>query len=63
MVNILTSDGHKIFEGVVFGGFMVVSPVLFILCIVYACIILGYTALTGVLTYLLFIPIQVCHLD
>lgn len=59
MVNILTSDGHKIFEGVVFGGFMVVSPVLFILCIVYACIILGYTALTGVLTYLLFIPIQI----
>lgn len=32
---------------------------MFIVCIVYACYILGYTALTGVLTYIIFIPIQV----
>lgn len=58
MINVLTSDGHRVFEAVIFGGFMLISPVLFIACIVYACYILGYTALAGVLTYIIFIPLQ-----
>ncbi|XP_010774008.1 multidrug resistance-associated protein 9, partial [Notothenia coriiceps] len=59
MISVLTNDGHKLFDAVLFGSFVLASPVLFIICVVYACYILGYTALTGVGTYLIFIPIQV----
>uniref|UniRef100_A0A669DVK2 ATP binding cassette subfamily C member 12 n=1 Tax=Oreochromis niloticus TaxID=8128 RepID=A0A669DVK2_ORENI len=59
MINVLTSDGHRMFEAVLFGSFVLSSPVLFIMCIVYACYILGYTALTGVFTYLIFVPVQI----
>ncbi|XP_040898421.1 ATP-binding cassette sub-family C member 12 [Toxotes jaculatrix] len=58
MINVLTNDGHRLFEAVIFGSFLLSSPVLFIVCVVYSCHILGYTALTGVCTYLIFIPIQ-----
>ncbi|XP_031731713.1 multidrug resistance-associated protein 9-like [Anarrhichthys ocellatus] len=58
MIGVLTNDGHTLFEAVVLGSFMVPIPMLFIVCIVYACYILGYTALTGVCTYLIFIPVQ-----
>ncbi|XP_028257744.1 multidrug resistance-associated protein 9 [Parambassis ranga] len=58
MINILTNDGHRLFEAVLFGSFVIATPVLFIVCIVYACYILGYTALTGVGTYLIFVPLQ-----
>ncbi|KAF3833112.1 hypothetical protein F7725_026777 [Dissostichus mawsoni] len=59
MISVLTNDGHKLFDAVLFGSFVLASPVLFIICVVYACYILGYSALTGVGTYLIFIPIQV----
>ncbi|XP_061602841.1 ATP-binding cassette sub-family C member 12 [Cololabis saira] len=58
MINLLTNDGHKLFDAVLFLSFTLSTPVLFIVCIVYACHILGYTALTGVCTYLIFIPLQ-----
>lgn len=58
MINVLTSDGHRMFEAVIFGSFILVSPVLLIACVVYACYILGYTALAGVLTYIVFVPVQ-----
>lgn len=58
MINVLTNDGHRIFESVIFGSFIIASPVLLIVCIVYACHILGYTALTGICTYLIFVPVQ-----
>uniref|UniRef100_A0A8C2ZRL1 ATP binding cassette subfamily C member 12 n=1 Tax=Cyclopterus lumpus TaxID=8103 RepID=A0A8C2ZRL1_CYCLU len=51
---------NKLFDAVLFGSFVVSCPVLFIVCIVYSCYILGYTALTGVSIYLIFIPVQVC---
>uniref|UniRef100_A0A8C2ZSC9 ATP binding cassette subfamily C member 12 n=1 Tax=Cyclopterus lumpus TaxID=8103 RepID=A0A8C2ZSC9_CYCLU len=51
---------NTLFEAVLVGSFVVSCPVLFIVCIVYSCYILGYTALTGVSIYLIFIPIQVC---
>uniref|UniRef100_A0A672ZZ09 ATP-binding cassette sub-family C member 5 n=1 Tax=Sphaeramia orbicularis TaxID=375764 RepID=A0A672ZZ09_9TELE len=59
MINVVTSDGHRIFEAVLFGSFTLASPVLFIVCVIYSCYVLGYTALTGVGTYLIFIPIQI----
>ncbi|KAM9409966.1 LOW QUALITY PROTEIN: ATP-binding cassette sub-family C member 12 [Pholidichthys leucotaenia] len=58
MINVLTNDGHRVFEAVLFGSFVLSTPVLFIACIVYACIVLGYSALTGVCTYIIFVPIQ-----
>uniref|UniRef100_H3D2W6 ATP binding cassette subfamily C member 12 n=1 Tax=Tetraodon nigroviridis TaxID=99883 RepID=H3D2W6_TETNG len=58
MINVLTGDGHKLYEAIIFASFLVCVPVIFIACIVYACFILGYTALTGVLTYIIFIPTQ-----
>ncbi|XP_044057052.1 ATP-binding cassette sub-family C member 12 isoform X2 [Siniperca chuatsi] len=58
LINVLTNDGHRIFEAVLFGSFILSTPVLFFVCIIYACYILGYTALTGVCTYIIFIPIQ-----
>ncbi|XP_075955733.1 ATP-binding cassette sub-family C member 12-like [Anarhichas minor] len=58
MMGVLTNVGHTLFEAVVMGSFIVPIPMLFIVCIVYACYILGYTALTGVCTYLIFIPVQ-----
>ncbi|XP_038134547.1 multidrug resistance-associated protein 9 [Cyprinodon tularosa] len=58
MINVLTNDGHRLFEAVLFGSFAFSTPVIFIACIVYACYVLGYTALTGVFCYILFVPIQ-----
>ncbi|KAL1007722.1 hypothetical protein UPYG_G00090710 [Umbra pygmaea] len=58
MINVMTTDGYRIFEAVVFGTFLLCIPVLLIICIVYACYILGFTALIGVSIYLVFIPIQ-----
>ncbi|XP_066513033.1 ATP-binding cassette sub-family C member 12-like [Hoplias malabaricus] len=58
MINMLTNDGYRMFEAVLFGTFLLCIPVLLIVCVIYACYILGYTALIGVMTYFIFIPIQ-----
>uniref|UniRef100_A0A3B3UXY2 ATP-binding cassette sub-family C member 5 n=1 Tax=Poecilia latipinna TaxID=48699 RepID=A0A3B3UXY2_9TELE len=58
MINVLTSDGHRLFEAVLFGSFAICAPVIFIGCIVLACFVLGYTALTGVCIYIIFVPLQ-----
>uniref|UniRef100_A0A4W5R563 ABC transmembrane type-1 domain-containing protein n=1 Tax=Hucho hucho TaxID=62062 RepID=A0A4W5R563_9TELE len=58
MINVLTSDGYRMFEAVIFGTFLLCIPVLLTVCIIYACYTLGYTALIGVSVYLIFIPIQ-----
>ncbi|XP_039513342.1 multidrug resistance-associated protein 9 isoform X1 [Pimephales promelas] len=57
-INVLTSDGYRMFEAVLFGTFLLCVPLLLIICIIYACFILGYTALIGILVYLVFLPIQ-----
>ncbi|KAM9366664.1 ATP-binding cassette sub-family C member 12 [Symphorus nematophorus] len=59
MINVLTNDGHRLFEAVLFGSFVLSAPVLFIVCVFYACYVLGYTAMTGVCTYIIFIPVQI----
>ncbi|XP_076148996.1 ATP-binding cassette sub-family C member 12-like [Alosa pseudoharengus] len=58
VINVLTADSYRMFEAVVFGSFLFCIPVLLILCISYACYVLGYTALIGVSVYLVFIPVQ-----
>ncbi|XP_042169595.1 ATP-binding cassette sub-family C member 12-like [Oncorhynchus tshawytscha] len=58
MINVLTGDGYRMFEAVLFGTFLLCIPVLLTACMIYACYTLGYTALIGVSVYLIFIPIQ-----
>uniref|UniRef100_A0A8C1R931 ATP-binding cassette sub-family C member 5 n=1 Tax=Cyprinus carpio TaxID=7962 RepID=A0A8C1R931_CYPCA len=57
-INVLTGDGYRMFEAIMFGTFLLCVPFLLIICIIYACAILGYTALIGILVYLVFLPIQ-----
>ncbi|XP_055078539.1 ATP-binding cassette sub-family C member 12-like [Periophthalmus magnuspinnatus] len=57
LITVLTSDGHRLFEAAIFGSFMLVCPLLSIIGVVYACYMLGPSALAGVFTYLLFFPI------
>ncbi|XP_051918403.1 ATP-binding cassette sub-family C member 12 isoform X2 [Hippocampus zosterae] len=59
IINVLTTEGQKLFESAVLGSYALVSPVLLCLCIIYACFILGFTALIGVGTYLVFVPVQI----
>ncbi|KAK3528342.1 hypothetical protein QTP86_033632 [Hemibagrus guttatus] len=58
MINVLTNDGYRMFESVLYCTFPLCIPVLLVVCIIYSCYILGYTALIGIITYLIFIPIQ-----
>ncbi|KAL2076903.1 hypothetical protein ACEWY4_027504 [Coilia grayii] len=60
VINVLTADSYRMFEAVIYGSFLFCIPVLLLLCISYACYILGYTALIGVSVYLVFIPVQFC---
>ncbi|XP_041124429.1 ATP-binding cassette sub-family C member 12-like isoform X2 [Polyodon spathula] len=58
VINILSNDGYRLFDAALFCTFSLCLPVLLIVCIIYACYVFGYTALIGVLVYLIFIPIQ-----
>ncbi|KAI5626170.1 multidrug resistance-associated protein 9, partial [Silurus asotus] len=58
MINVLASDSYRISEAVLFGTFLLCIPMLLVVCIIYSCLIFGYTALIGIVTYLIFIPIQ-----
>ncbi|MGH0117618.1 UNVERIFIED_CONTAM: hypothetical protein FKN15_055597 [Acipenser sinensis] len=58
VINILSNDGYRLFDAALFCTFSLCMPVLLIVCIIYACYVFGYTALIGVLVYLIFIPVQ-----
>uniref|UniRef100_A0A8C9WC66 ATP-binding cassette sub-family C member 5 n=1 Tax=Scleropages formosus TaxID=113540 RepID=A0A8C9WC66_SCLFO len=58
VINVLSNDGYRMFDAVLFGTFIFCIPLLLVVCVVYSCYILGYTALIGVLVYIVFIPIQ-----
>ncbi|KAM8894526.1 ATP-binding cassette sub-family C member 12-like isoform 1-T1 [Spinachia spinachia] len=58
MIGVLTNDGHKLFEAVAMGSFTLSNPVLFVVCAVYSCYVLGYTALAGVCIYMIVILLQ-----
>lgn len=59
VINVLTNDGYRMFEAMLFSSFLLCIPMLLVVGIIYSCYILGYTALIGIVTYLIFIPIQV----
>uniref|UniRef100_A0AAQ4PRF0 ATP-binding cassette, sub-family C (CFTR/MRP), member 12 n=1 Tax=Gasterosteus aculeatus aculeatus TaxID=481459 RepID=A0AAQ4PRF0_GASAC len=63
VISLLSTDGHKLFEAVVLGSFLLATPVLFVMCAIYSCYVLYYTALAGVFIYAILIPLQVCMLN
>ncbi|KYO27274.1 hypothetical protein Y1Q_0021210 [Alligator mississippiensis] len=58
VINILSTDGHRIFEAAVFCPLPITVPILITVCTVYSCLILGPTALIGTFVYIIFIPLQ-----
>ncbi|XP_071346067.1 ATP-binding cassette sub-family C member 12-like isoform X2 [Trachinotus anak] len=58
MVNILTSDSYRLFDAVLLGPLVLPFPLLLIICSVYSCYILDYTALIGFFIFLIFILLQ-----
>ncbi|XP_056135383.1 ATP-binding cassette sub-family C member 12 [Lampris incognitus] len=58
MINILVSDGYRLFEAFIFSSLLVTMPMMLIICIIYSCYILGATSLIGFVVYFISIPIQ-----
>ncbi|XP_028437864.1 multidrug resistance-associated protein 9 isoform X2 [Perca flavescens] len=58
IVNVLTSDSYKLFEAVFFCPTLLPSPLLLIMCAIYSCHILDYTALISIFIFLVFIVLQ-----
>ncbi|XP_038662587.1 multidrug resistance-associated protein 9-like [Scyliorhinus canicula] len=57
-VNLLSTDGQQLFEAALYCPFIFGSPVLLISCTIYSYIILGPTALLGIVAIILLIPVQ-----
>ncbi|XP_048402987.1 ATP-binding cassette sub-family C member 12 isoform X2 [Stegostoma tigrinum] len=58
VLNLLSNDGHRLFEAALFCPFIFGTPVLLISCTIYSYIILGPTSLLGIVAYILFMPVQ-----
>ncbi|XP_041646070.1 ATP-binding cassette sub-family C member 12-like [Cheilinus undulatus] len=58
MMNALTSDSNKVFSAVLLGPLVLPFPILLIICSVYTCYILNYTALIGFFIFIIFIILQ-----
>uniref|UniRef100_A0A8D0HD12 ATP-binding cassette sub-family C member 12 n=1 Tax=Sphenodon punctatus TaxID=8508 RepID=A0A8D0HD12_SPHPU len=58
VINLLSNDGYRLFEAALFCPLPITVPVLMIVCSIYASLILGPTALTGMFLYIVFIPLQ-----
>uniref|UniRef100_A0A8C4KQZ1 ATP-binding cassette sub-family C member 5 n=1 Tax=Dromaius novaehollandiae TaxID=8790 RepID=A0A8C4KQZ1_DRONO len=59
VINVLSHDGYHMFEAAIFCPLPMNVPILIIICTVYACFILGPTALIGTFVYIIFIPLQI----
>ncbi|XP_069757764.1 ATP-binding cassette sub-family C member 12 isoform X2 [Narcine bancroftii] len=58
IMNLLSNDGHQLFEAALFCPLIFASPVLLLSCTIYSYLILGPTSLLGIVAYSLFIPFQ-----
>lgn len=59
MVNVLTSDSYRVFDAFMLGPVLLSMPLILIMCSVYSCYILDYTALIGYLVFFVFALLQV----
>ena len=59
LVNLLTNDGQRLAETIMFMAVLITTPYFLIVVCVVSCLIIGWTGVLGVLTFLLFVPVQV----
>ena len=62
LINLFANDGQRIFDFVVLGVLIVGGPVVGVGGVVYILWLLGPYALSGMLAFLLFYPIQVTYI-
>ncbi|XP_067853674.1 ATP-binding cassette sub-family C member 12 [Heptranchias perlo] len=58
-MNLLSNDGHRLFEAALCWPFIFGAPVLLISCTIYSYVILGPAALLGIVAYMLFLSVQI----
>ncbi|CAI5782524.1 ATP-binding cassette sub-family C member 12 isoform X1 [Podarcis lilfordi] len=58
MINLLSNDGYRIFDAALVCPLPLAVPLLMTIGTIYSCIILGPTALLGLVLYIIFIPVQ-----
>ena len=59
----ISNDGQRIADAVMFTGILTSIPLMLLLVTVYTSLYIGWTALIGIGTFVLFIPFQVCFED
>ena len=59
LVNLLTNDGQRLAETIIYMAVLFATPYLLVVASVVSCLIIGWTGVLGVLTFLLFVPVQV----
>jgi len=59
LVNLLSNDGQRLAEMVMFVGIIIGAPVMIVVATIFSCIFLGWTAMIGIIAFLSFVPIQV----
>ncbi|XP_062382895.1 ATP-binding cassette sub-family C member 12-like [Sardina pilchardus] len=58
VINVLTTDSHRLYDAVLYGSFLFGVPVSLLLSIFYCWYVLGYTALIGISIYLVSMSVQ-----
>nr|XP_028596055.1 multidrug resistance-associated protein 9 isoform X4 [Podarcis muralis] len=58
MINLLSNDGYRVFDAALVCPLPLAVPLLMTIGTIYSCIILGPTALLGLVLYIIFIPVQ-----
>eukprot|EP00117_Sycon_ciliatum_P013217 scpid14143/ scgid13961/ Multidrug resistance-associated protein 5; ATP-binding cassette sub-family C member 5; Multi-specific organic anion transporter C; SMRP; pABC11 len=58
VVNLCVNDGQRMFECAMFTGFMVGAPTMSVAVIIYTVLLVGWPAVLGCVTFLIFYPIQ-----
>ena len=59
LVNLLTNDGQRLAETIIYMAALTATPYFLIVVCVVSCLIIGWTGVLGVLTFFLFVPLQV----
>jgi len=59
LVNLLGNDTERLAEALLMGGILMSSPAMLIVAAIYCVYLIGWTAIIGILVYVVFIPTQV----
>lgn len=58
IVNLLSNDGYRLAEMIMFLGIAIGAPVMLLITTVFTCLIFGWTALIGISIFVAFVPVQ-----